>query len=104
AAALVDLLGLVRVDRPPDPRPDLARQALAVDPDQRAQAVPVHRDVELLERAGPGVDPLLDGVDERAVEVEQDGLRSREVVGIGHGPTIPAGQWLSRDLTIWHDP
>jgi hypothetical protein len=68
-------LGRVVVERRPGERCDLAGQQPPVDADQRGDALAGGREAGRLERVEPRGDPRLDRVDERTVEVEQDGGR-----------------------------
>ena len=63
---------------------DLAGELLAVGADQAGDVVAVGRDAVLLERAQPRLDARLDGVNERAVEIEDQSAR--------RGKRVEAGQ------------
>ena len=92
AGPLVDLLGSGLVDRPAGERRDLAGEALAVEPDERRELAPVGRIARLGERLQPGLDPGRDRVDERPVEVEEDGFRDGQVVdGDRHLSAVTSG-------------
>ena len=97
ARALVDGLGPLVVDGRAGQCGDLAREPLAVEADQRPQPIARRREAGFLERREPRGDPRLDRVDERAVEIEQDGVgaavaRSRSD---GHPPTVAGSAALT---------
>jgi len=86
ARVAIDRLRPGIVDRLPGQRGDLAGEPLAVEADERRQLCPGGRRARLRERVEPGRDPRLDGVDERAVEIEHERLGERQrrrLSGIG---------------------
>jgi hypothetical protein len=77
AGALVDGFGTIVVEDLIGERGDLARESLAIDPDQRREPLPIGRETYLLEHREPALDARLDSVDEGAVEIEDHGMRPR---------------------------
>ena len=100
AGALVDRLGAVLVERLPGERGDLASEPLAVDADERRQAFVRARESRVFERVEPRFDARLDRVDERAIEVEEDGFGQGQGVDVGgvsgHDPTVAGPERCGR--------
>jgi hypothetical protein len=82
ARIAVDPVGCVVVEGDAGKRRDLPGEPSPVHPDQGSQSLAGRREACRLERLEPGLDPRLYRVDERPIEVEQHGARSRE---ISHG-------------------
>ena len=62
----------------PGERRHLAGEPSTVEPDERGHGFRGCRGAGVGERGQPGRDPRLDGVDERAIEVEHDGAGERK--------------------------
>ena len=90
-ARLVDLLGASVVDGSTRSGGDLARQPFAVDADQGCELLAGRRESLIAQGLPPGLDSDLDRIDERPVEIEYDGRRTRQFLERGHGATIRGG-------------
>src|SRR6185503_363146 len=89
ACGVVGCLDLLLGQRSARVPGDLAREALAVHPDHRADLRGRRRQTETGERLDPAVDAVLDGVHERAVEVEDQAVWTRQVGGHATPPGWP---------------